>query len=100
MKAHRTSSAAPILVATIATAIALLVTFLWPPAFWLSGVGAAALALVVSVASIGRRESVLWVFWVPKDDPPLARWHALVAMPAVILLVVPLVVVLMKNAAQ
>jgi hypothetical protein len=80
-------------------AVALCVSLLWPPAFWLCGIGAVVLAVAASIASIGRRK-VVWIFWVPKATPPLASWEVALSLTAVMLLVVPLIVIVFRDIAS
>ena len=83
-------------VSAVGTA-ALLVSLLWPPAFWVCGVGIVLLGAVVSIASIGRRKDWGYIFWLPKATPSLTYLEVLMALTAVTLVVVPLVVILVKD---
>jgi len=76
---------------------ALGVSIVWPPAFWLCGLGAGILTVACAVASFGRQQPVLFVFWVPTTKP-LLRWEMMLAMLGVVLLVIPLTVMLVKGA--
>lgn len=80
-------------------AVALSVSLLWPPAFWLCGIGGALLGIAVCIASIGRRKD-FGIFWLPKSTPPLPSWEVALSLTALMLVVIPLVVVVVRNVAS